>query len=170
MHKLAIAAALVAAAAAVPLLAVDPAPLPKTIREAKSVFLLNQSSDMKVFDNLYDRMRKWSKWRLVEEAQSADLVLVFTSNTAYLGNLDMGTTSTTTASATQIGNTVSYSGQTRTQPTSMPLLSMPRHLVIVDPKTKAALLDIECERRIGAGYTAGVLVNRLKKRFPKSER
>jgi hypothetical protein len=44
------------------------------------------------------------------------------------------------------------------------LFSKPRRLGVFHPETKNELLFVSCERRVTAGYTAGVLVNRLKKR------
>jgi hypothetical protein len=41
----------------------------------------------------------------------------------------------------------------------------PRYLAVLHPRTRARLFFVSCERRVTAGYTAGVLVNRLRKRI-----
>jgi hypothetical protein len=41
--------------------------------------------------------------------------------------------------------------------------------VSIPAQTKEQIFAVECERRLGAGYTGGVLVNELKKRMLKEK-
>ena len=146
---------LAALLAAATLWGVDPAPLPPAIRNAKTAYIVNQTEDYKLYDNLYDRLRKWGQWTLTEDRASADLVLVFAARDEFFGMLP-GTTTVTSS-----GNTAAITS------VPIPVVTMSRYLIVLDAKTEDKLMSISCERRIGSGYTAGVLVNRLKQRFPK---
>jgi hypothetical protein len=154
----------------VPVLAVDPAPLPKEIRVAKTVFIINESAENVILDNVYDRFKKWPRWALTEERETADLLVVLSARSYFYGMMNIGTTTNSTATATTYGNTTVAHGSSTSQNTGVPLLSYPRYLTVVDPKTGNALLTISCELRMSKGYTAKVLMDRLKQRFPKSER
>jgi hypothetical protein len=47
-----------------------------SIRDAKTVFLVNQSTDVKVFDQLRGRLKEWGHWKIVDRQEDADLLLV----------------------------------------------------------------------------------------------
>jgi hypothetical protein len=126
------------------------------IHEAKSVYLLNQGTDLKVFDNLAEKLRKWGRWTIVTRPEEADVLLVFTENQIYLGGM-------TTASVASFGTYASGTG------TFVPLMSFPQFLTAVDRASGRQLTAVSCERRLSAGYTAGVLVNRMRKQIEKSE-
>jgi len=150
--------------------AADPPPVPKSVAEARSVFVFDQTGNTAIYDNVYDKLRKWGRWTMAEDPSKADLVAVIAAQ-----NIFVGSTTTVTASgngsATQIGNTTMYGGQAQAQASTMPnLVSMPRYLGLIDPKTGRVLLSVSCEQRLTNSYTAKVLVDRLRKRFPKSER
>jgi hypothetical protein len=44
--------------------AVDPAPLPKEITTAKTVFVLSSGIEPGTLDVVYDEIRKWQRWTL----------------------------------------------------------------------------------------------------------
>jgi len=44
-------------------LAVDPAPLPQPIRDAKTVYIVNQNIEDTIHDHVYDRFRHWPDGR-----------------------------------------------------------------------------------------------------------
>src|SRR5262249_8725667 len=126
------------------------------IRNAKSIYLVNRSTDQKVFDNLSKKLREWGRWNLVEGPEHADLLLVLAEKGSYLGSVS-------TASTVGTGAYASGSG------TSVALLSDQRFLIAVEPQTERQLDVISCERRAGSGSTAGVLVNRMRKYIEKLE-
>jgi hypothetical protein len=157
-------------AAIAALSAVAPPPLPKVVLEARTVFVYDRVGDLKVYDNVYDKLRKWGRWVLVQDAESADLVIVL-SGDVITGGMITNSSTTGNANATVYGNTATVNGRSSTTTTSMPMvLSLPRYLTIVDRKTRQPLLSVSCEQRIGPGSTAGALVNRLKGRFPADQR
>ncbi len=151
----------------IPALAVDPAPLPKAIREAKKIYIVNENVENTILDHVYDRMSKWSRWTIVENQQDADIVVVLSGQDRYFGSYKVGGGSTTNATATTYGNTTVVGIQTQQQqPVNIPLVSFNRYLVLVDAKTGVALLSVSCELRLVKSATAKYLVNRLKDRFP----
>ena len=54
------------------------------IRDAKTVYLLNRTTDLKVFDHLSERLAKWGRW-IVQRPEKADVLLVFSEKGSYLG-------------------------------------------------------------------------------------
>ena len=100
------------------------------IRQAKSAYLVNQGSDLKVFGHLPEKLRKWGRWTLVYHPEDADLLLVL----AGAG-------------------------------TSIPLMSHSEILTALDRASGRQLMTVSCEHCTGAGYTAGVLVNQMRKQI-----
>jgi len=49
------------------------------IRNAKTVYLVNQSTDFVVFDHLSEKLKQWGRWTIVEHPEDADLLLVFSA-------------------------------------------------------------------------------------------
>src|ERR1039458_1470633 len=84
--------------------AVNPAPLPKEIRTAKTVFVLNQGIEPGTMDVVYDEISKWSHWTLTDEHEKADLVIVLSAQSYVNGMANFGSGSAT-ATATTYGNT-----------------------------------------------------------------
>jgi hypothetical protein len=130
---------------------------PTDIRKTKTVYLLNRSTDQRVFDHLEAKLKQWGRWTLVERQEDADLVLVFSEKGSYLGSVS-------TSSAVGSGTYASGTG------TSIAIVSDQRFLIAVEPQTERQLVVISCERRAGAGYTAGVLINRMRKYIEKQEK
>jgi hypothetical protein len=141
---------------AVSLSATEHAPLPTVLLSAKTVYLLDASNDSAVFDHIYERLEKWGRWRVVADQKDADLVLTISDQ-----NISYGAISSASAVASP-----GYAGATAT---SVPLLSFPRILTIFDRATGEQLFRVSCERRLRASYTAGVLVNRTRRRIERSE-
>jgi len=127
------------------------------IHQAKSVYLVDKGADVGVFNHLADRLQKWGRWTIVTRPEQADLLLVFAENDAYLGSVSTASVTASATYATGVG-------------TSVPLLSMPRILAAVDRASGRQLMAVSCERRGSASYTAGVLVNRLRKQVEKAEK
>ena len=151
--------------------AVDPAPLPKEIRTAKTVFVLNQGIEPGTMDVVYDEIRKWSRWTLTDEHERADLVIVLSAQNYVYGMANFGTGSAT-ATATTYGNTTVAHGYGAAQGIAVPLMQETRFLTVVEPKSGLALLTLSCRRREinGSSRTGKTLVNLFKERFPKDQR
>ena len=50
-----------------------------SIRNAKTVYLMNQSTDFVVFGHLPEKLKQWGRWTIVEHPEDADLLLVFSA-------------------------------------------------------------------------------------------
>ncbi len=59
-------------------------PLPEKVKAAKTIYLENQSARSDVFNNLYEPLKEWGRWKVVGEPSSADLRLILT-NTSPTG-------------------------------------------------------------------------------------
>ena len=129
-------------------------PPTKIILGAKRVYLANQSTDQKVFDNLEKKMHEWGRWEIVYSEEEADIMAVFSERTTNYGSY---------------GSVVGISPGVTTG-TLIPVVSDQRFLILVDKTGKRNLLTISCERRLSASYTAGVLVNRLQDRLKNDEK
>jgi hypothetical protein len=148
---------LVAFALSIAATAGEKVPLPELALKAKTVALINGAGgETGVLDGIYSNLKKWGRWKIVEPSENPDLLLVFSASDKALGDM-------TTASVNASGD---YASGTATH---VPLMSMKRYLLLVDPATKKQIFLVECERRMSAGYTGGVLVNDLKSRIPKGQ-
>jgi len=155
-----------------PLLAVDPAPLPKVMREAKKAYAVNVGIEPKTFDHVYDQLKKWGHWQLVDEASQADVIVVLSSQNTFFGVANLGSVGSATATATTYGNVTTVHSNSGSSNILMPLMSQHRYLGVVDPRTGMILTTVECVPREinGAARTGKILVDRLRGRFPKAER
>lgn len=127
------------------------------IRQAKTVYLDNKSTDFKVFDNLAKKLKEWGFWTVVDRPEDADLVLVFSEQSNYVGAYNTGSV---------YGSGTYASGSSM----SIPLMSQSRFLIAVDRLSSRQLGAVSCERRTSSGYTAGVLVNRMRKRVEDTKK
>ena len=154
-----------------PALAVDPAPLPKEIRTAKTVFVLNQGIEPGTMDVVYDELRKWSHWTLTDDHENADLIIVLSAQNYVAGVASFGSGSAG-ATATTYGNATVIQGHGYAQAVAVPLMQERRFLVVVNARSGLALLTLSCRRREinGDSRTGRTLVNELKGRFPKDQR
>jgi hypothetical protein len=53
------------------------APLPSELLSAKTVFLVNKTGYQSALDTAYDQFQKWGRFSIVQDKDSADLVVVF---------------------------------------------------------------------------------------------
>jgi len=167
-----IPACFVLALGTMPLSAVDPAPLPKVMREAKKAYAVNAGIEAKTFDHVYDQLKKWGHWQLVDEANQADVIVVLSSQNTFLGVANLGSVGNATTTATTYGNTTTVHSSGSSSNILLPMVSQHRYLGVIDPKTGMILTTVDClPREInGAARTGKILVDRLRGRFPKSER
>lgn len=52
--------------------------LPEKVKNAKTVFLENQSTYNEAFNHLYEPLSKWGRWKVIAERSKADLRLILT--------------------------------------------------------------------------------------------
>lgn len=107
------------------------------IQQAKTVYLDDKSTDFKVFDNLSKKLKDWGAWTVVDRLEDADVVLVFSEQSNYIGAYN-------TANVYGSGTYASGSGM------SVPLMSYPRFLIAVDRASSRQLGAVSCERRMSA--------------------
>src|SRR5438034_2204640 len=53
------------------------APIPRTLLAAKRAYLVNEAGDLKRFDTLATELRKWGRFELVDQKDSADVLIFF---------------------------------------------------------------------------------------------
>lgn len=133
------------------------APLPEKLLSAQSVYLSNESGDLKAFDAFYRELRKWGRFRIVTAKDGADLVAVLT--TAETSAVVVGTATTvgTNNVATSTGSAV----------------AMPRsflQLRLQDATTGETLWSDSAEKWLASGHAPSKLVGNLKQRVPKVRR
>lgn len=61
------------------------APVPKALREAKTVYLINEGASESMFDGLAKDLQKWGRWELVDDASRADLTVTIGGLKAFKG-------------------------------------------------------------------------------------
>ena len=131
------------------------APLPEKLVEAKSVYLINESGDLKAYDRFFKELKTWNRFGVVAAREEADVIMVLSSK-------DRGGVSVATGSATASGNTAT--GST----TSVDIPSTFLHLRVSDRSTSEVLWTDETEKWITSGHAPSKLVSNLRKRFPKA--
>lgn len=53
------------------------APVPRALKDARTVFLVNDAGDQARFDDLASELRKWNRFTLADAEEEAELVLTF---------------------------------------------------------------------------------------------
>jgi hypothetical protein len=80
--KTAITAALALVLVVSPIHAKDKhAPLPASVIAAKTVYIDNQTGHSDITDRAYEALTKWGRFKILQNAKDADLVLRFTADT-----------------------------------------------------------------------------------------
>ena len=80
--KAAITAALALVLVVSPIHAKDQhAPLPASVIAAKTVYIDNQTGHAEITDRAYDALSKWGRFKILNDAKDADLILQFTADT-----------------------------------------------------------------------------------------
>lgn len=120
------------------------------IRDAKTAYLVNRSNDLRVFNELPQKLAEWGRWKLVDRPEQADIVLVLADSNIPLGVMS-------TASVNSYGGHSSGTGMT------IPLMSFDRYLIAFDRATHRQLAAIDHQRTMTASFTAGALVKRMRK-------
>ena len=125
---------------AVPLLAVEPAPLPLELQHAKKVFLVNSGVENSIQDRVYDMFSKWSRWTMVNSPEEADVIAIL-SRQDNVAILESRTSSTTATAAVSPGVAIARASATQTS-TPMIFASYDRFLTIIGQKSGARLVSV----------------------------
>ena len=144
---------IVGASASVP--AQELAPLPDKLVSAKSVYLINESGDLKAYDRLFKELKAWNHFAVVTARDQADIIMVLSSK-------DRGSVSVASGSATASGNEATGSA------TSVDVPSTFLQLRVSDPANQEILWTDEKEKWMTSGHAPSKLVSILRKRFPKA--
>jgi len=143
------------------------APLPVQIVQAKTVYLVNQTQLANLGDKAFDELTKWGRFKIVQKAEEADLVLVLSATSKVTG-FDTQTSGNTTGTVDDSGN-VELSGQSTSH--SQAKTVSYTYLTAIDPKTGAHLWsDV---KQWGSLYfprsATRSLVKELRKRIEEQE-
>jgi len=140
---------------AVPLLASeDYAPLPEKLTSAKSVYLINDSGDLKAYDKFYKELKTWNRFAIVGSRERADVVMVLTSSSHYALSVTSGTA-------------VSGGGVSSGVATSVAVPSTFLHLKVFESSTADLLWSDATEKWVTSGHAPSKLVSNMRKRMPK---
>jgi hypothetical protein len=102
------------------------APLPAKVVNAKTVFYINDTTSSRFGDDLYQELKKWNRWQVVNDRKKADLILVLSQRDQIEGTI-------ATATATTSGNTAYATGA------SAPIKSSSWHIFLIDPTSGQTL-------------------------------
>jgi hypothetical protein len=134
------ALALVMACLIVPvsLSADEKAPLPGKIQSAKTVFMINDSSEPKLGDAFYRELLHAKRWQVVTDRQGADLILIISQRDSPAGVVSIGSANGT-AQGYAVGNVAVATQSTTATSTAIPVTNSSWHLYVVDPQTSEVL-------------------------------
>jgi hypothetical protein len=133
----------------------DHAPLPEKLVTAKTVYLINDSGDLKVYDKFYSALKAWNRFAIVTSRATADVVMVLTSSSQYALSVASGTA-------------VSGGGVTSGVGTSVAVPSTLLHLKVFDSSTADLLWSDATEKWVTAGHAPSKLISNMRKRMPKA--
>ena len=131
------------------------APLPENLVSARTIYLINDSGDLKAYDTFFKELNKWGRFKVVTSREAADVVAVLTSTATYA--LTIGT-----ATAVSSGTVTTATGSAVSVPSTF------LHLKIFDPRTAEPVWSDSVEKWITSGHAPSKLVDNLRKRMPKA--
>ncbi|MAG70949.1 MAG: hypothetical protein QF634_12760 [Vicinamibacterales bacterium] len=134
----------------VPGISQEQAPLPRHLREAQKIYLLNDSGDLKAGDHLYTKLTEWGRFAVVDSREGADVVAVLTQRPDY-------SYSFTSASGVVIGSLAIGGGVT--------VSDEKLFLRIFDGGTAELLWADSATKWVTAGHAPGELVKHLRERL-----
>lgn len=107
------------------------APLPNEILRAKTICLANQTGFASLGDKAFDELTKWGRFKIVQNPEDADLVLVLSATSTVTG-FDTRTSGNTTGTVNDSGNVqLSSESTSRSRSTTVSYT----YLTVVDQKT-----------------------------------
>jgi hypothetical protein len=129
----------------------DHAPLPERLVTARTVYLVNDSGDLKVFDKFYQEVKEWNHFAVVTSRDDAEIVMVLTSNPGYVVSVVTGTV---VPGGSVVGTAVSVPSEYLC-------------LKVFSSATAEVLWSDKTEKWVTSGHAPSKLVSNLKKRMPK---
>lgn len=78
------------------------APLPPEVYGAKTIAIVNHTGTQRVVDKAYQELTKWGKFKIIQNAADADMVLVVEVNRETRGAIANTTGTTTTVDETEV--------------------------------------------------------------------
>lgn len=66
------------------------APLPATLSEAKTLYFDNRTGSADLGDNVYDELKKWGRYEIVNDLRRADLIFMLTTQKLSAESLLVG--------------------------------------------------------------------------------
>src|ERR1017187_10501208 len=61
------------------------APIPRALKDAKTVYLINDGAKKDLFNDLAIELQKWGRWTLVDDVADSDLTLTIGGLKMYRG-------------------------------------------------------------------------------------
>ncbi len=133
----------------------DHAPLPDSLIAAHTIYLINDSGDLKAYDAFYKELAKWGRFKVVTSRQESDVVAVLTTTSTYA-------LTTGTATATTAGGITTATG------TAVSIPNEKLYLKIFERQTAETLWSDSTDKWVTSGHAPAKLIDNLKKRMPKS--
>jgi hypothetical protein len=127
-----------------------------SIRDARTVYLVNQTTDVKVFDQLRGKLKEWGRWKIVDREDDADLLLVLSMTSAYAGSISTASASGTATYASGYGM-------------SVPLMYGYFYLIAVDRVSQRQLTAASTIRHTISSQSVSALMNQINKQTEKPE-
>jgi hypothetical protein len=119
----------------VPVHAKHKLPLPAQVLTAKTIFIDNQAGYASIGDKVYDELRKWGRYQVVDSPGKADIVLLLSAKeylAGYTGNTVHNTTGTVNGSGQISSQTYSTGG-------SSAVYGGTTYITLIDPKSGDSL-------------------------------
>jgi hypothetical protein len=138
----------------------DRPPLPPALKNGKTVYLVHMLNDPDVFNRIRSKMKGWRRFQVTTDANTADLILVFTWHsktlTDFSKNLRVFLKTGKITKPDVPGWEKAY--------------EYPEYLAFFDKATADELLRVSCDRRGNARYTGDLLFGRLKSAIETAEK
>jgi hypothetical protein len=128
----------------------DYAPLPESLTAARSAYLVNVSGDPKAFDKFYQELRKWNRFTLAPNRQSADVTMEL---------------STVADSQVIAGGAYTSGGVTSGTAVAAPIEKLPLRILAGEE----VLWTDQTDKWMTSGHAPAKLVSNLRKRMPKRQ-
>jgi len=146
----------------------DKMPPPAIFLEAKSIIIVNESGHADIGDKAYDEIKKWGRYRIVENPGEADLVLVLTSREDIVGYQRDTVTNTY---GTVYGNDTSASSSTQSYSTgtTTAVTRGVTTIVFFDRRTSQKVWSDTRRWKMFSSATRGIIKD-IRKRIEEEEK
>jgi hypothetical protein len=121
--------------------------------DARAVFISNQSTDQKAFDELVGIIRGWGRWELVDSVKKAEIHAVFFDEAFVSPGTNVGFVPTAPGSVDP--KRPSYNGR--------------RALKLISLRDGRQLLVVKCKDLMSAGANAKAILGLLRMKIQRAE-